>query len=60
MFLPQIFTTAVNNILMLISRNKSQFFEDPQVDPLFRATLDAYKNSGYDRGHMVCVGGYGV
>ena len=40
-----------------LPRSKSRFFEDPQVDPLFRATLEAYKDSGYDRGHMVGVEG---
>ncbi|GAX85438.1 hypothetical protein CEUSTIGMA_g12854.t1 [Chlamydomonas eustigma] len=38
------------------NRNKSQFFEDNQIDPAFRATLESYKDSGYDRGHMAPAG----
>jgi DNA/RNA endonuclease G (NUC1) len=34
------------------SRAGSDFFEDPTSDPALRATLDDYRGSGLDRGHM--------
>lgn len=36
-----------------VCRSKSDFFEDPGIDPRFRARLSDYRNSGYDWGHMV-------
>ncbi|KAJ1721719.1 nuclease [Coemansia erecta] len=33
-------------------RATSEFREDPQIPPLFRALLKDYYRSGYDRGHM--------
>jgi len=35
------------------SRHNSEFKEDPTVPELFRPKLSDYKNSGFDRGHLV-------
>lgn len=32
-----------------------RFFEDAGLEPRFRSKLDDYRNSGYDRGHLVSV-----
>ncbi|PGH13087.1 hypothetical protein AJ80_06459 [Polytolypa hystricis UAMH7299] len=34
-------------------RKRSTFFEDPNIPPAFRAKLNDYFRSGYDRGHQV-------
>lgn len=34
------------------SRVKEEFHEDPLTPPLWRASMDSFKGSGYDRGHM--------
>lgn len=46
-FTPQ--SLATNNG----SRQKSVFYEDVSVPPMFRAKLSDYFRSGYDRGHQV-------
>jgi hypothetical protein len=38
---------------MSCCRDQSSFFEDKGVEPRFRSKLDDFKDSGYDRGHMV-------
>ena len=35
------------------SRADVKFFEDAGVEPRFRSRLEDYRNSGYDRGHLV-------
>lgn len=40
-------------VAVLLCRESSSFFEDPGLEPRFRAKLDDYMGSGYDRGHMV-------
>lgn len=37
----------------LSCRDQSSFFEDKGIEPRFRSRLDDFKDSGYDRGHMV-------
>lgn len=32
-----------------------RFFEDAGLEPRFRSRLDDYRNSGYDRGHLVSL-----
>ncbi|GFR49717.1 hypothetical protein Agub_g11871, partial [Astrephomene gubernaculifera] len=34
------------------TRERSDFFPDPEVDPRFSAKLADFRGSGYDRGHM--------
>lgn len=34
-------------------REQSSFFEDKGIEPRFRSKLDDFRDSGYDRGHMV-------
>lgn len=38
-----------------IDRGKSEFKEDPFINPYFRSTNQDYKGSGYDRGHMAAA-----
>jgi DNA/RNA endonuclease G (NUC1) len=38
-------------------RDQSSFFEDKGIEPRLRSKLDDFRDSGYDRGHMVCVWG---
>ena len=33
--------------------SRSEFIEDPRLDPALRAKLDDFWDSGYDRGHLV-------
>lgn len=35
------------------SRADAKFFEDTGLEPRFRSRLEDYRNSGYDRGHLV-------
>ena len=35
------------------SRADAKFFEDAGLEPRFRSRLEDYRNSGYDRGHLV-------
>ena len=35
------------------SRANVKFFEDAGLEPRFRSRLEDYRNSGYDRGHLV-------
>lgn len=35
------------------SRADVKFFEDAGIEPRFRSRLEDYRNSGYDRGHLV-------
>ena len=35
------------------SRADVKFFEDAGLEPRFRSRLEDYRNSGYDRGHLV-------
>lgn len=37
-------------------RSKSDFHEDKDIDERFRNKLSDFRNSGYDRGHMVGSG----
>eukprot|EP01096_Ripella_sp_DP13-Kostka_P001151 TRINITY_DN11387_c0_g1_i1.p1 TRINITY_DN11387_c0_g1~~TRINITY_DN11387_c0_g1_i1.p1 ORF type:complete len:416 (+),score=131.06 TRINITY_DN11387_c0_g1_i1:55-1302(+) len=39
-------------------RKDSNFYEDTRLDPVFRASLDDYKGSGFDRGHMCPAGDF--
>jgi endonuclease G, mitochondrial len=39
-----------------VDRQNSRFHEDERVDAGFRATLDDYRGSGYDRGHLTPAG----
>lgn len=41
-----------------IDRSKSNFFEDAKIHEKFRSTLNDYKNSGYDRGHLAAAGNH--
>ncbi|UJR27876.1 hypothetical protein I4U23_009141 [Adineta vaga] len=36
-----------------VDRGKALFREDEQIHPFFRATLQDYRGSGFDRGHMI-------
>ncbi len=36
-----------------LCRKDSNFFEDPDLEPWLRSKLADYRESGYDRGHMV-------
>jgi hypothetical protein len=38
-----------------VCRESSSFYEDPGLEPRFRNKLDDFKDSGYDRGHMVRI-----
>lgn len=38
--------------LVKVAARKDDFREDPEVNPLYRATLDDYAKMGFDRGHM--------
>jgi len=40
------------------NRDKSSFEEDPILHEFFRAKLEDFKNSGYDRGHMAAAGNH--
>lgn len=37
-----------------------RFYPDNRVPVEFRATLEDYQASGYDRGHLACAGNYGA
>lgn len=37
-----------------------RFFEDAGLEPRFRSRLDDYRNSGYDRGHLVSAPSLGT
>ncbi|CAL1289004.1 unnamed protein product [Larinioides sclopetarius] len=39
----------------LSRKSYRQFFEDLDLDPAARATIDDYKNSGYARGHLAAA-----
>lgn len=39
-------------------RGDHQFYEDDSEPPLFRATLNDYRRSGYDRGHLAAAGNH--
>ncbi|XP_062571712.1 endonuclease G, mitochondrial-like [Saccostrea cucullata] len=38
-----------------VTRQSSEFVEDPSIHPFFRATDSDYRGSGYDRGHMAAA-----
>ena len=41
-----------------VSRSASSFVEDAALEPRFRARLEDYRNSGYDRGHLAPAGSH--
>lgn len=41
--------------VVLHCRADVRFFEDAGLEPRFRSRLEDYRNSGYDRGHLVCL-----
>lgn len=42
------------------TRKKSKFREDPSIPAEFRSTLEDYKSSGFDRGHMAPAGDHKI
>lgn len=43
-----------------VTRSKSDFFEDNSIHPYFRASLDDYRGSGFDRGHLAPAGNHRI
>jgi len=44
-------------IPIYVIRTRDLKYQDPQDPPHMRSTLNDYKGSGFDRGHMVAAGG---
>lgn len=43
---------TANNLSGRVSRETEDFKEDPVIPKIFRSTLDDYRGSGFDRGHL--------
>ena len=43
----------IRSQVVLHYRADVRFFEDAGLEPRFRSRLEDYRNSGYDRGHLV-------
>ncbi len=44
---------SILKLILATSRKNVEFYEDKSLDQRFRSRLSDFKESGFDRGHMV-------